>query len=316
MRNLYQPLLIGLLWGALQPLVSAAEIAPAPLQDLDVPFVVSAPVVTRTMLEMAKVTQSDYVVDLGSGDGRIVFLAARQYGARGLGVEIEPRLVETAQADAQKLKLEHLVTFRKQDLFATDLGAATVITMYLLPDVNLALRPKLLGLKPGTRIVSHDWDMGDWIADETRTVDNPEKSLGLEKQSRVYLWIVPASLDGKWCAQQSKTSTESAMNVELRLDQRYQKLNGVLSANVAGNSRGLNVQFRATLNGHRFVIPHSEQDSGVPAVADGDTIVLNGAAYGLASNLVFKRAGNADAVCGSSKRSNQVADPSSLVRRV
>jgi len=296
--NLYKPLLIGFLWATLQSAIAAAATTPAPLQELDVPFVVSAPVVTRTMLEMAKVTQSDYVIDLGSGDGRIVFLAARQYGARGLGVEIEARLVETAQADAQKLKLDHLVTFRKQDLFATDLGAATVITMYLLPDVNLALRPKLLGLNPGTRIVSHDWDMGDWIADEMRTIDNPEKALGLDKKSRVYLWVVPASLGGKWCAQQSKTNTDAAMKVELRLDQRFQKLDGVLTANVAGNSRGLNVQFRVTLNGRRFVIPHSDQDSGAPATADGDTIVLNGEAYGLASSLVFKRAGNADAVCG------------------
>ena len=297
MRIPRQLLVIGFLLPASLP--AAADPAPAlaRMQDLDVPFVVSAPVVTRTMLEMAKVTRSDYVIDLGSGDGRIVFLAARQYGARGLGVEIDPRLVETAQEDAQKLKLEHLVTFRKQDLFTTDLGAATVITMYLLPDVNLALRPKLLGLKPGTRIVSHDWDMGDWTPDDVRTIDNPDKSLGLEKKSRVLLWVVPAKLGGKWCAQQRKTATDAVGNVELRLDQQYQKLDGVLTATAAGKSRGLNVRFRTTLNGDRFVIPHSGQDADAPAAARGDTIVLNGETYGLPSNLVFKRAANPDAVC-------------------
>ena len=304
MRNLSQPLLIAFLLALTLPLLAAVAEAttaptPSPTQDLDVPFVVSAPVVTRTMLEMAKVTRDDYVIDLGSGDGRIVFLAARQYGARGLGVEIDPRLVETAREDAQKLKLAHLVTFRKQDLFTTDLGAATVITMYLLPDVNLALRPKLLGLKPGTRIVSHDWDMGDWTPDEDRTIDNPEKSLGLEKKSRVYLWVVPAKLGGKWCAQQSKSTTNAAINVELRLDQQYQKLDGVLTANMATKSRGLEVRFRATLNGDRFVIPHSGQNTDAPAAADGESILLNGQSYGLASNLIFRRATSPSAVCGA-----------------
>ncbi|MFM7460656.1 MAG: class I SAM-dependent methyltransferase, partial [Burkholderiales bacterium] len=131
-------------------------------RDVDVPFVVSAPSVVRTMLEMAKVQKQDFVIDLGSGDGRIVFLAAQKYGARGLGVEIDPKLVETAVEDTQKLKLGGLVNFRVQSLFETDLSPATVITMYLLPDVNLQLRDKLLQLKPGTRVVSHDWDMGDW----------------------------------------------------------------------------------------------------------------------------------------------------------
>ncbi len=185
-------------------ITSAAGVAPAQppalastAPELEVPFVVSSAPVTRTMLDMAKVTAQDFVIDLGSGDGRIVFLAAQHYGARALGVEIDPRLVETAQEDARKFALERRVDFRREDLFTTDLSSASVITMYLLPDVNLALRPRLLALKPGTRIVSHDWDMGDWTADETRTVSNPEKSVGREKTSRVMLWVVPARIQGK-----------------------------------------------------------------------------------------------------------------------
>ncbi len=296
MRITQQLLVIGVLLSASSPARADPTPAPARLQELDVPFVASAPAVTRTMLDMAKVTRDDYIIDLGSGDGRIVFLAARLYGARGLGVEIDPRLVETAQEDVKKLKLEHLVTFLQQDLFTTDLGTATVITMYLLPDVNLALRPTLLALKPGTRIVSHDWDMGDWTPDEVRIIDNPQKSLGLEKKSRVLLWVVPAKLGGKWCAQQGKTIADAAMHVELRLDQHYQKLDGVLTANTAGKSRGLNVRFRATLNGNRFKIPHSGQNADA-AAAQGDTILLNGDTYGLASSLIFRRAAHADAAC-------------------
>ena len=280
-------------------LTAFAEATPAPAQELDVPYVVSAPIVTRTMLEMAKVTSRDVVIDLGSGDGRIIFHAASQYGARGLGVEIDPRLVATALQDAIKRKLDHLVTFREQDLFVTDLTNASVITMYLLPDVNLALRPKLLGLKPGTRIVSHDWDMGDWAADEMRTVDNPEKSLGLEKKSRVHLWIVPAQLHGVWCTTQPKTTTDAALEVTLRLDQKYQKLDGVLTAVATGQTRGLHVRFRATLNGNRFAIPRSGPGTDAAAVAEASTIVLDGQAYGLAADLQFRRARGTDGRCAN-----------------
>ena len=158
----------------------------------DVPFVTTPDTVTLAMLELAAVTPRDHVVDLGSGDGRIVITAARRFGASGLGVEIVPDLVRTSRERARAAGVADRVEFREQDLFATDLGAATVVTMYLLPDVNLQLRPRLLALAPGTRIVSHDWDLGDWAPDRTVTVDVPEKALGRDKFSRVHLWIVPA----------------------------------------------------------------------------------------------------------------------------
>ena len=215
---------------ALIALPVPAAAAPAPLPaaaELDVPFVVSPPAVTRAMLEIAIVGPTDRLIDLGSGDGRIVITAARLYRTRGLGVEIDPSLVERSRKNAAKAGVAKLVQFRVQDLFKTDLGRASVITMYLMPDVNLALRPKLLKLKPGTRVVSHDWDMGDWPADRVLEVDAPDKPIGREKKSRVMLWVVPADFSGLWCSRDGAT--------RLRVEQRYQRLTlrGGADANAA-----------------------------------------------------------------------------------
>jgi SAM-dependent methyltransferase len=177
--------------GAIVLALCAGSAGSAASQDLDVPFVVTPDHVTRAMLELANVKPGDFVIDLGSGDGRIVIVAARHYGARGLGVEIVPDLVEKSRDNARRAGVAERVEFREQDLFETDLSRATVITMYLLPDVNLKLRPRLQALKPGTRIVSHDWDMGDWKPDRMVTIDVPDKPYGLEKVSRLYLWTVP-----------------------------------------------------------------------------------------------------------------------------
>jgi len=180
----------------------ALSLAPKPAAAADeVPFVTTPDAVTLAMLELAAVTASDRVVDLGSGDGRIVITAARRFGAGGLGVEIVPELIRISRERARAAGVADRVEFREQDLFATDLGEATVVTMYLLPDVNLQLRPRLLALAPGTRIVSHDWDLGDWTPDRTVTVDVPDKQLGRDKFSRVHLWIVPARVAGRWCGE-------------------------------------------------------------------------------------------------------------------
>lgn len=183
----------------------------------DVPFVVSPDNVTATMLEIARVAPEDYVIDLGSGDGRIVITAAKRFGARGLGVEIDPKLVAESRANARRAGVSTRAFFREQDLFKTDLSPASVVTMYLLPEVNLQLRPKLLALRPGTRVVSHDWDMGDWQPDRTIVLDVPDKSVGLEKKSRVHLWVVPARVQGDWCG------TGKARGTLLRLAQDYQR---------------------------------------------------------------------------------------------
>ncbi|HSW24514.1 MAG TPA: class I SAM-dependent methyltransferase [Burkholderiaceae bacterium] len=196
-------------------LTAALASTTAHAQD-EVPFVTSPHPVTMAMLKLARVQASDVVLDLGSGDGRIVIAAARQFGARGVGVELSPQLVQTSRDNAARAGVAGRTQFIVQDLFETDLAQASVITMYLLPEVNLRLRPKLLALRPGTRIVSHDWDMGDWQPDRTWVVDAPDKPVGLEKRSRVHLWVVPASLEGAWCS----------AGHALRLEQTYQELRG------------------------------------------------------------------------------------------
>jgi SAM-dependent methyltransferase len=181
----------------------------------EVPFITSPDNVTLEMLRTAAVGAKDHLIDLGSGDGRIVITAARRFGATGLGVEIVPDLVQQSLRNARAAGVAEKVDFREQDLFQTDLSRATVVTMYLLPDVNLQLRPRLLALQPGTRIVSHDWNMGDWQPDRTTTVDVPDKKVGLEKFSRVHLWIVPAQVQGLWCG---------ARGTAMALTQKYQQV--------------------------------------------------------------------------------------------
>lgn len=189
----------------------------------EVPFVTSPQPVTMAMLELARVGPDDVVLDLGSGDGRILIAAARRFGARGIGVELSPQLVQESRDNAARAGVAGRTEFRVQDLFETELSVASVITMYLLPEVNLQLRPKLLALEPGTRIVSHDWDMGAWLPERTVVVDAPGKTVGLEKKSRVHLWIVPAQLAGRWCAGAAS----------LRLEQSFQALRGELEHGAA-----------------------------------------------------------------------------------
>lgn len=200
-----------------QPQPLAAPLAAAPYME-EVPFITSPDNVTQEMLRLAQVRAGDHVIDLGSGDGRIVILAAKLHGATGLGVEIVPELVERSIRYAREAGVADKVSFKIQDLFQTDLSAASVITMYLLPDVNLALRPRLLALKPGTRIVSHDWDMGDWKPDQTTEVPVPNKAVGLARSSKIHTWMVPAQIDGAWCG------TGALSGWSLRVTQRFQEV--------------------------------------------------------------------------------------------
>jgi len=148
----------------------------------DVPYVPTPPAVVAQMLQLANVQKEDVLYDLGSGDGRIVIMAAQRFGTRGIGVEIDPQRIEEAQQNARQAGVTDRVRFLQQDLFETDLSEATVVTLYLLPDLNLKLRPKLWReLKPGTRVVSHDFSMGDW---------QPEKVVQMEG-STIYYWTIP-----------------------------------------------------------------------------------------------------------------------------
>jgi SAM-dependent methyltransferase len=178
--------MLGALAAAPWGLARGSEVA----GDTDVPFVTTPQNVVDAMLELAGVGPTDVLYDLGSGDGRIVITAAKRWGTRGVGIEIDPRLVSIAQREARNAGVAHLARFVAEDIYVADFSAATVITMYLLPAVNLALRPRLRRLKPGTRIVSHDWDMGDWAPAKSIDVDAPDKRVGLKKSSRLMLWVV------------------------------------------------------------------------------------------------------------------------------
>jgi len=173
----------------------------------DVIWVPTPQALVEKMMDMAKVTANDYVIDLGSGDGRTVITAAKR-GARALGIEYNPDMVELSRLNAAKEGLSGKASFMKADIFESDFSQATVITMYLLPQLNVKLRPKILNLKPGTRIVSHAFTMEEWTADQTDSFDG----------RTAYLWIVPAKVAGTWRLPQG----------ELTLKQNFQMIAGTL----------------------------------------------------------------------------------------
>jgi SAM-dependent methyltransferase len=254
----------------------------------EVPFVVTPDNVTLAMLTQARVGPGDYVIDLGSGDGRIVIVAAKRFGARGLGVEIVPDLVKKSRESAQRAGVSDRAEFREQDLFKTDLSPATVVTLYLLPEVNLQLRPTLLGLRPGTRIVSHDWDMGDWKPDRTVTVAAPDKTIGREKSSQVHYWTVPAKVDGLWCG------AGSARDASLRLTQNFQELEAELKrAETAQVFRGRleGATLRAVDEPGLAFGMQLEGDRLKVTSARGALASLKGAAFRRASGACARQAG-------------------------
>lgn len=158
----------------------------------EVPYVATPPSVVDEMLSMAQVKAGDVVYDLGCGDGRVVVTAARDLGARGVGIDVDPKRISESEENARRAGVSGRVKFIKQDLFDADLSAATVVTLYLLPEVNLRLRPKLLReLRPGTRLVSHNYDMGDWRPDGVKEVHSP---LGRHK---LFYWVIPEKAGAK-----------------------------------------------------------------------------------------------------------------------
>jgi SAM-dependent methyltransferase len=188
---------------------------------LDVPYVPTPPEVVEHMLQMADVRPGDFVIDLGSGDGRIAIAAAKK-GARAFGVDIDPERVQEAQENARKAGVQDKVSFERRNLFDTRISDASVLTMYLLTNVNLQLRPRILEeLKPGTRVVSHAFDLGDWKADQHAEIGHRQ----------VFMWVVPAKVDGRWQVQ------AGAENFGLVLQQRYQNFTG--QAEIGGQAVAL-----------------------------------------------------------------------------
>ena len=181
----------------------------------DVPYVPTPHVVVEEMLRLANVGPGDFVMDLGSGDGRILIAAARKFGARGVGVDLDPDRIDESVYSAQLQGVSERVAFQRQDLFKFDLSQATVITLYLLPSVNMKLRRRLLSeLKPGTRIVSHDFDFEDWRPDQKSTV-----------RKNVFLWIVPAQVEGRWRTTIALPAGERSYEIEIR--QKFQEIDGL-----------------------------------------------------------------------------------------
>src|SRR5688572_28857989 len=200
-------------------IVPTTVLGQQPARTPDVHFVPTPMDVVDAMLAVAKVTKNDRLFDLGSGDGRIVITAAKRLGTRGIGIDIDPQRITESRRNADTAGVTSLVEFRQADLFQTDLRSATVITLYLLPRLNVQLRPKLFEeLRPGSRIVSHAFDMGDWQADSTINVGG----------RTVYYWLMPANVAGTW----SLTTTGGGANrsFDLQLQQTYQRMSGTATA--------------------------------------------------------------------------------------
>ena len=201
----------------------------------DVIWVPTAQALVDRMLDMAQVTPSDFVIDLGSGDGRTVITAAKR-GAKALGIEYNPQMVALSQRNAEREGVSDKATFVKADLFESDLSPATVITMFLLPEINLQLRPKILDLRPGTRIVSNSFNMGDWTADQT-----VEARQDCTSYCKAFFWIVPAKVEGAWRSPAG----------DLTLEQKYQNVSGTLKTKSGttkiseGKLRGDQITFTA-----------------------------------------------------------------------
>lgn len=251
----------------------------AAAQTADVPYVPTPWNVVDAMLGLARVGPDDYLIDLGSGDGRIVITAAKKYGARGFGVDIDGALVSNAQREAQRQGVSDKVAFYTRNLFITDISKATVVTMYLFPQVNMRLRPRFFKeLKPGTRIVSHEFDLEDWQPDAKLTLAVPDKPYGAPS-SDVFLWIVPADASGKWRWQ--LTVAGALREYELTLEQTFQMLQGapLVAGKGArfsgGRMRGENISFTLVADIDGREVRH-EFSGRVAGDSISGWVVLNG----------------------------------------
>jgi len=210
-------ILAGSLLAALAPAVSAQELS-------KLPYVPTPQVVVDEMLKLAGVTADDFVIDLGSGDGRIVITAAKRFKAKGLGVDIDGKLVALSNRNARAEKVEDRAEFAERDMFKTDIGKASVLTLYVLPDFMQKLRSKVLAeLKPGTRVVAHDYPIDEWHPDRVVTLTVPEKmeANGTDK-AYLYLWIVPAGVGGTWRV--DFDAEKRSEEIIVTFSQRFQKI--------------------------------------------------------------------------------------------
>jgi hypothetical protein len=202
--------------------------ASAGLPVEEVPYVQTPDHIVRRMLQLAEVTKRDVLWDLGSGDGRIVIAAARDFGARAQGYEIDRVLIDQSRSSARRQRVAARVAFFEKDIFTLAFAEPSVVTMYLLPEFNLKLRPLLLEqMQPGARVVSHEWDMGAWLPDETLVVRNEEKPHGLAREHKVMLWVIPANVSGAWRLLGKTRAGDVAITVECT--QSFQRVEATAS---------------------------------------------------------------------------------------
>jgi hypothetical protein len=252
--------------------LSASLACAAAGEQSGAPYVPTSHDVVEAMLKLARVGPRDFVVDLGSGDGRIVIAAATRYRARGMGVDIDPDLVKLANAEARRLGVADRVSFLRQDLFTADLNRATVLTLYLLPETMTSLRPKLLReLAPGVRIVSHDFDFGEWKPDRSIEVTTAEKyDVPGTWSSVVHLWTVPAAIEGVWSGEPGA--------FRLEIVQRYQQFEGRLTrdgqsvAVRGGRINGTRVRFTAAGGGLYLGRVRGDRMTGEIREGDGTAV--------------------------------------------
>ena len=240
----------------------AQEPTTAPAKTTRTPDVIFVPTPTEVvdqMLRVARVTKDDVVYDLGCGDGRIVVTAAKRFGARGVGIDIDPARIRDSRKNVDTSGVADRVEIRQADLFTTDLSKATVVTLYHLHKLNVKLRPKLYKeLKPGTRIVSHDFDMGDWMADSVMKVPNTTRG-----ESTVYYWVLPANVEGRWTvtlAGAEGAGNGSERRYVVQLKQHYQHLSGTATH----EGRSLPIK-DARMIGERIVFTVTDTVDGRPA---------------------------------------------------
>ncbi|HTQ00212.1 MAG TPA: methyltransferase domain-containing protein [Casimicrobiaceae bacterium] len=211
--------------------------------------------VTR-MLEAAKTTRGDVVYDLGAGEGRIPIAAAKQFGATAVGIEYDPSLAALARRNAARAGVSDKVTIIEGDIFKEDFSKATVVTLYLLPDLNYQLRPRILAMRPGTRVVSHMWDMGEWEPDDAFTVEG----------SQAFLWIVPAKVEGRW-----SLSDDRGWQAEAAIAQKFQRVGGTLT--LRGKTQPV---LGAYVNGATLGFTFEDSDGAIRSVraqVDGDRLL-------------------------------------------
>ena len=227
--------------------------------ESDVAYEPTSHEIVEQMLTIANVNEDDIVYDLGCGDGRIVIAASKEFGAKGVGIDINPVRISESKENAIKERVTDNVRFIEQNLFEADISEATVLTLYLLPSVNLRLRPKLFSdLKPGTRIVSHEHYMGEWLPDKTLEVYSDRRN------HAVYFWVLPANVSGTW--EWTVTARTEKRRYILHLDQKFQEVNGTLTVD------GLNIPVHTiTLDGDRlqFTIEEEIGDQKVTKMFEG-----------------------------------------------